>query len=138
MRILLDTNILLDYCDANRTPFHADSVNLLIACVTCNVEVCACAGSLKDVYYILTKRYGEPFGRQSVATLLDLFPIQPLLVSYLHSALHFDEPDFEDGLIRAVAQARNMDAIITRDARAFANSSVPAYAPLDFLSVLNK
>ena len=35
-----------------------------------------------------------------------------------------DEPDFEDGLIRAVAEDNDADVIVTRDVETFLHSSV--------------
>lgn len=133
MRIMLDTNILLDYCDASRVPFHAECTDMLVACAAHDITICACAGSLKDVYCILCKKYGEPAARQSVAGLMDLFQVLPLLVHDLHAAIGSDEPDFEDGLIRAVAESGGMTAIVTRDAAAFASCPIPHCAPHEFI-----
>ncbi|MEE1296794.1 MAG: PIN domain-containing protein [Bifidobacterium sp.] len=133
MRILLDTNILLDYCDADRTPFHGECLDLLMSCVDMGIELCVFAGSLKDVYYVLRKKYGEPAARQATAVLLDRFEVLPLLVSTLRAAIDSDEPDFEDGLVRAAAESNGVSAIVSRDAAAFGMSMVPSYSPQEFM-----
>lgn len=133
MRILLDTNVLLDYCDADRVPFHAECMDMLVACTEHDITVCACAGSLKDVYYILGRKYGEAAARQATARLMDLVKVLPLLVHDLHVAIDSDEPDFEDGLIRAVAESGGMAAIVTRDAAAFASCPIPHCTPREFV-----
>lgn len=33
VRLLFDTNILLDLCNVNRVPFHQDALDLLTRCV---------------------------------------------------------------------------------------------------------
>lgn len=124
MRVLLDTNIVLDCCDSNRKPFHDTCMTLVWACVEHDVDMLVSVSSLNDAYYVLSKRYGEPFARASVRTLLTLFDIEPLLVRYAVKAVDSTEPDFEDGLIRAMAEDLHCDALVTRDARAFADAQV--------------
>ena len=41
-------------------------------------------------------------------------------------AIDSDEPDYEDGLVRAVAEESGIDCIVTPDAAAFHASPVPA------------
>ncbi|MUH59802.1 type II toxin-antitoxin system VapC family toxin [Bifidobacterium canis] len=136
MQVLLDTNVLLDFCDSARQPFHDDCLTLLRACVNNDVATLASVSSLNDAYYILAKRYGEPFAQQSVAGLLELFDVQPMLVSYANTAVDSNEPDFEDGLIRAMAEKLHCDVIVTRDAAAFRASQVPALTPQECVARL--
>jgi hypothetical protein len=42
--------------------------------------------------------------------------------------------DFEDAVVATVAHATNSNCIITRNTEDFANSPVPAFSPLEFLS----
>lgn len=44
----------------------------------------------------------------------------------IFNALDSDEPDYEDGLIRAAAEALQVDALITYDKKAFKYSSIPS------------
>ncbi|KFI57677.1 toxin-antitoxin system, toxin component, PIN family [Bifidobacterium gallicum DSM 20093 = LMG 11596] len=112
-------------------------MELLRTCVNSDVEMMIAVSSLKDTYYILAKRYGESFARQTVAELLDLFDAQPLLVAYARTAAVSNESDFEDGLVRALAESLRCDAIVTRDATAFQNSAIAHCAPLAFVEHLN-
>ncbi len=50
--------------------------------------------------------------------------LAPVSAETLDAALRSNEPDFEDGIVRAVAEIEGMDFILTRDAKAFAGSRV--------------
>ena len=53
-------------------------------------------------------------------------------------SLESNEPDFEDGLIRACAELNDMDFIITRDEAAFRKSTVRAVDCAEFLSICDE
>lgn len=50
-------------------------------------------------------------------------------------ALESNEPDYEDGCIRAIAERAGVDFIITRDKKAFARSYVKAYTAREYLEL---
>ena len=125
-KVLLDTNILIDICDPTR-PGYKEACKLLKACATKRKRtLIACVSSLKDAYYILQRQYvNEQAARMDIDRLFDLLEVVDLTSRHARAALDSDEPDFEDGLVRAVAESHNVAAIITRDARAFAGSNIP-------------
>lgn len=92
-------------------------------------------GSLKDAYYILCRQYGEPCARTSIEKLTELLVIAPTSAEECELSLHGNEPDFEDGLIRACAELNDVDFILTRDARAFARSKVRAVTCAEYLEI---
>ncbi len=128
VKLLFDTNILLDLCNANRAPFHQDSLDLLGRCVRRgDVEMMVCVASLNDVYYVLRRHYGsERQARQYVGKLMELFDVRPLLPRHARRSLASDEPDFEDGLIRAVAEDAGVDATVPATARRLRVRPFPA------------
>lgn len=127
MRLLFDTNILLDFCDPRRVDFREPCLSLIKACIVRDVEMMTAASSLKDVYYVLCKAMrDEHEARNAIGHVMETFELLPLLEHNVRKAYHSDEPDFEDGLIRAVAEDNAVDAIVTRDAAAFQHASVLA------------
>lgn len=126
-RVVLDTNIVLDYLSATR-PSHLDAVNLL-ECILSSEDVAAVipAGSIKDAYYILCRHYRD---EKIVRTRLDEFrrlvEVAELTIPVLDAAFSSDEPDLEDAIVRATAELLGAKAIVTRDASAYARSSVPS------------
>lgn len=118
--VLLDTNVVLDYVSTDR-PEHAVTVDALRACLSRDdVRVFVPACLLKDVYFIYERHYGtEGNARRIVALMRRAFEAVELTLDIVDAALVSDEPDFEDGIVRATAEAIGADAIFSRDVRAF-------------------
>lgn len=133
--LLLDTNILLDILCPGR-PQHAEANRVIELCNGGGDMGFATAGSLKDAYYLLTRQIGEKEARNGVDILMGLLVIAPLSAEDCDLALHSDEPDFEDGLIRACAELNDIDFILTRDAAAFQRSKVRSMDCAAYLSVV--
>lgn len=49
------------------------------------------------------------------------------------TAIDSNEPDYEDGIIRATEEAWRAEIIFTRDLEAFHNSRLTSMSPHDFL-----
>ena len=49
--------------------------------------------------------------------------------------MRLNEPDFEDDLVRAVAELEGADFIITRDSAAFAKSKVKSVTAAEYLEL---
>jgi len=125
--LLVDTNVLIDYCDKSR-PCHDDAVKLVYAAAARNdVDLVVLVSSLKDLYYTLCRRLqNEQLARKATKVAsTSIFRIADLLASYAPLALSSDEPGFEDGLVRAAAEQMGAEAIVSRDEAAFAGSRVP-------------
>jgi hypothetical protein len=54
----------------------------------------------------------------------------------LASALKSSIADYEDAVLHEAALHVNVDGIVTRDRRAFARGTLPAYSPLEMASLL--
>ena len=137
-RVLLDTNVLLDYLDARRSE-HETARSLVRAILLHGGSPVAPASSYKDVYYILRRSLGsESDARALVKGLVECIPITPIDLrgTDLAPAAASKEPDFEDGLVRRLAERERLTAIVTRDASAFRSSFVPVFDPREFLGLL--
>lgn len=124
-KLLLDTNVLLDIAIPSR-PEHKSAGQLVRLARESDCEVAVLASSLKDVYYIFERRYGsEANARKAVRLLRRMALLYALDSDVVDMAFASDEPDFEDGLVRAAAERNHVDAIISRDAAAFSGSCIP-------------
>ena len=131
-RLLLDTNVLLDCVDPSRE-FHDDALHVIARCNGGGDMGIASSHSLKDVYFIMGRLYGEPSAREAVRVLSDLVVIGPIGAEETLQALDSDEPDFENGLIRACAELNDVDFIISRDATAFSKASIRKLTASEYL-----
>lgn len=123
--ILLDTNVILDYLSRDR-PAHSATVEALLTCMSrSDVRIFVPACILKDVYFVYARHYGsEEHARRVVALLRRAFEIAPLTTEIVDIALASDEPDLEDGIVRATAEQLGVDAIFSRDSKAYAASTI--------------
>lgn len=126
-RVVLDTNIILDYLSATRE-WHRDAVDLLETLLSSEDKTpVILAASIKDAYYILCRHYhDEGLVRARINDFRSLMEVAELTVPVLDTAFASDEPDLEDGIVRATAELLGAQAIVTRDASAYAGSSVPS------------
>lgn len=133
-KILLDTNFLLDFIDETR-PESEYACELFRRTVSGEFSGVIAASSLKDMYYIACKRGSEQEARDWANMFIWAFDVEPLDVEICVIAASSDEPDFEDGCVRASAERAQVDFIITRDRTAFERSWVKAYSAREFLEL---
>ena len=129
----LDTNILLDVASDLR-PGHQAAVDLFD---DPHLSLAISAGNLKDFYYIAgstksgmsDERGGmsDAIRRKYIQLFLDSAEILADDRDICLTALHSDEPDYEDGTKRAAAEAWKATWIVSRDTdrHAYSHSPIP-------------
>lgn len=122
---LFDTNALI-YWVHKEAPYHSDVTRLMETLLEKDCSLLALASSLSDIYYALCRNYTtEEIARNSILIIAKNFDLIDLAGSFVFEAIESDEPDYEDGLIRAAAKALEVDAIISYNKRAFEHSYIP-------------
>ena len=135
-RLLFDTNVLLDAMVAGR-PQSKEAWAVLDRCNGGGDLGLATCGSLKDVYYILSRGGKEAEAREAVEKLRELLVIAPMGAEECELSLGCGEPDFENGLVRACTERNDVDVILTRDADAFRRSKVRAMTCAEYLETFD-
>ncbi len=128
MRILLDTNVVLDFL-LNREPFIADAEVLFQSIDANQIDGFIAATTLTNIYYIVRKAEGSKVAQDAIAQILADLQICPVDRQILEHAVTLDFRDFEDAVQYACAIAHNVGAIVTRDLKDFTNSTIPALSP---------
>lgn len=129
MRVLFDTNVLLDALLA-REPFVTDAAFLLEAVEAGRVEGFLSATTVTDVHYLVRRQTGNAeTAIAAVVQLLALLEICTVDRSVLEQAIALGFDDFEDGVQVACAIAMRLEAIVTRDVNGFTGSPIPALSP---------
>lgn len=133
-KVVLDTNIILDYLSASR-PEHRSAVNALEAIYEepgCSPVVLL--ATLKDAYCILNRTYhNEPIVRRRLQDFSEIVDLEELTVPIIEAAFECDEPDFEDAIVRVAAERLGARAILTRDVGAYEKSSVPSMDAREYI-----
>lgn len=128
VRLLVDTSYLLDLAIRGR-PGEGEALRLYELMTSGTVMAHAPSSALKDFYYIARGTLSDVLRRRWIEVFLDSFDIQGFGFDDCRKALLSDEPDFEDGLVRAMAERLGVDAIVSRDSSAFAGSRVRRVTP---------
>jgi predicted nucleic acid-binding protein len=129
MRVLFDTNVLLDVLLA-REPFMADAAFLLEAIESGKIEGFMSATTVTDVHYLVGRQTKNPeTAITAVIRLLALMEICTVDRRVLEQAIELNLTDFEDAVQVACAITQSLDAIISRDVAGFINSPIVALSP---------
>ena len=134
MRILIDTNVILDILQ-KREPFFADSYRALRKAIEEDDECLLCASAVTDIFYMLRKALGSAQkAKEQIERLAQLVSFADVQGMDIHAALMRAMPDFEDAVVDVVAERNGAGCILTRNIKDFAGSVVPAILPADFLN----
>lgn len=137
MKLLLDTNILLDLI-WKREPFYADVEKLCVAAAFGDVQLWVTTQSFADAYYLYCGEASRKKAKQALLETLDLLLPCSTSSADLKPALESDWSDIEDYLIVHAAKRIKADFFITRDAEIAAKSPVPALTAGEFLDHLER
>ena len=136
MRILVDTNILLDVL-LEREEFLPEAMEIWLANEQGLFESYISAMTPVNIYYVARKILQDKnAARDLVSQILNLFEICALTKSERQSALSLPFADYEDALQTANALAENLDGIVTRNKNDFAKATLPVYDPSEFLKLI--
>lgn len=133
MRILLDTNVIVDIL-AKRQPFFQNSYDCLASIFSKNFAAYITASCVTDVVYILRKYISDKKVLFSgVENFLDLVYVLDTKYSTIKNAFSFSMKDYEDAVILQCAIENGIDIIITRNKKDFVGSSVQVMTPDELL-----
>ena len=133
MKVLLDTNVLLDIVE-KREPYFTDSFKVFLKSATKDIEAIIGAGSVTDIYYIARKNCKD--ANQALLHIVDLLKVVFAVdtkASDIQDAMKLDFTDFEDAVVASTAAREKVDYIITRNTGDYRKSVVSAISPSDFL-----
>ncbi|MCM1184089.1 MAG: PIN domain-containing protein [Roseburia sp.] len=137
LRILVDTNILLDYLLC-REPYGQTAREIVIACKQKKVLGCIAAHSISNMFYILRKAFSIEERKRLLRNLCELFVVEGIDKSKILEALANESfSDFEDCLQMECATAFQADYIITRNSGDFKESKIPCMEPDEFCKMIN-
>lgn len=115
MRLLIDTNILLDFL-LQREPFFQNADLLFQAIDSGRVVGYVTATTLTDIFYIARRHTGSlERSRQAISETLISMVICPVNRAVLESAFASGLADFEDAVQIACAVSQGLDAVASRD-----------------------
>ncbi len=133
MRALIDTCIVIDALQS-REPFCKDAQEIFLAVANKQFTGFLTAKSVTDIYYLTHRHtHSDKETRIVLSKLFSLFELLDTAGMDCRKAISSDVSDYEDAVMVESALRANMDCIVTRNIKDYTKSSVPIYAPADFL-----
>jgi len=137
MKILIDTNVLLDVL-AKREPFYAASAQVLRLSESGELSAFITANTVTDIVYILGKHISDKSTlHETVKRVLSIVDVANVLKSDVLKAFELGFADYEDALLARCAKRIKADYIVTRNTKDFEDSPVAAITPEDFLDTIH-
>ena len=133
MRVLLDTNVVLDVLLARR-PFVVAASELFGLAEHSRIEGLLCATTITTVDYLLMQAIPRAEAQQALRKLLALFEIAPVNRAVLEEALMSKLTGFEDAVLDQAGRLAGAEVVVTRNQKDFRHASLRIVGPDEFLS----
>lgn len=133
MRLVLDTNILIDYA-IDRRPFSNDAQLLMQLGYLKELELWMGTSQVSDLVYVLTEG-GKPNLAAHAQSVMKA--LKKMIHVYATDEEDYDFvatcswTDLEDAFVYQTARKVKAQAIVTRDHKGFAKSSIPCFTCKD-------
>ena len=133
MKVLLDTNVILDYLGAN-FGFTNDAERVFEVASKRNDIKLVSSSAITDIMYVLKRAVKDPkIVKQKYQSLRKRINILPVTEHDIDTAFSRNWKDFEDAVQYTVAESNQVDCIVTRNKKDFEENNISIYTPLEFI-----
>ncbi|MBQ7733934.1 MAG: PIN domain-containing protein [Synergistaceae bacterium] len=133
MRLLIDSNILLDVMQSRRE-YYMSSYAVWMFCEKGYVDGYISALTFANIVYIMRKQLRYDEIDKVLWNLKNAFYFIDLTLSDFETAASMKWRDFEDAIQASTAERINADYIITRNTKDFEGSKVKALTPEEYFT----
>lgn len=138
LRILVDTNIFLDYL-LEREPYEKMARVIIKACQQGIISGCIAAHSVTNIFYILRKNFSLEERREILLDICKIFSVEGIDTDKLQNALRNEKfLDFEDCLQMECAKSFHADYIVSRNPADFKNSEIKCIGPDEIYEMIKR
>lgn len=118
MKVLLDTNVIIDFA-LERQPWFTDSEQILYFAEQKPILGYISASTVSDIYYIIRKSKNKELALEFLLNLSVVCQIAAIDSSVISMALNVNFKDFEDAIQYSAAMINSLDVIVTRNPQDF-------------------
>ena len=134
MKVLIDTNVALDYILHRSDYTNAKMIYMMAEQKAITGYISASA--ITDIFFLAKGTLGKKPTKEVLKKLLSVFKPATVTDSHIYQALNLDWNDFEDSVQYVVGESFNADYIVTRNTQDYASGSIPAVTPEQFLQTI--
>ena len=132
MRVLIDTNIILDVI-LNRAE-HSRLARLLVRKHEAKLfQGFVSASAITDIYFLVEKERKHEFALLAIKKIVRMLTVIPVDLEIIKAALMLPMNDFEDAVQTVAAKRYGIETVVTRDKMGYDNSGLKVYLPGEFL-----
>ena len=140
MRVLVDTNIIVDVLQKREPWFEAGS-EIFLASADERITGLITSKQACDVHFFARKIFRgqenvDEKARDILSRLFSVFEVIDTLGSDCEEALTIDNGNYEDCVMLASAARLHVDCIVTRNPDHFRGSGIRVYSPDEFVKLL--
>ncbi len=136
MRLMLDTNIILDVL-LERESFFEQSKTILSLCENKDIYGFISASTATDIFYLVRKSLGSvEDAYKALGHVLNIVKILTVTNEDVNEAFTKHAKDFEDCLLATCAKSNNCDGIVTRNKKDFITFGVTLYSPEEIIEIV--
>ena len=136
MRVLIDTNVILDVL-LKRSPFYEAAIEVLKLSVREDIQEFVSASAITDIYYIAYKNMRDKaVVRELLKKLLLIVSVAGVSEEEIQKALELGWKDFEDSVQYSVALLNEMNGLITRNVKDYSSSEIQVWEPNQVLELV--
>ena len=140
MRVLLDTNVIIDVLQ-HREPWCQDGEAIFLAAAMNQITACVTAKQIADIHYLTKKLFSgqvhtDARSRQVIEKLMTFMELLDVRAADCKSAIGINNNDFEDAMLIACAARESIDYLVTRNLEHFRHSAVSVLTPSDFVKLM--
>lgn len=133
MRILIDTNIVLDVM-LKREPFYRMSLEILSLAKRDDVEEHISASAVTDIYYLAYRQLRDKgIVNNLMKELLTVVSVASVFGQEIENAISLEWNDFEDSVQYSVAYLQEMDGIVTRNPNDYKEAKIKVWKPEELI-----
>ena len=133
--ILIGTDVLIDVA-LDRQPFSDPAAELLDRLQTGPKRAFVAWHTVSNFYYLVAPARGGSDARAFITELIRFVAVADCGTNAVAYAARLEMADFEDAMQVAAAQACGARLVVTRNARDFRRSPIPAITPQEALEAL--
>lgn len=137
MRVLIDTNVILDVA-LERQPYLSTSEQVLLFVEQGLIEGYLSASTFTDLYYLIRKARNREWALDFLTRLLTFCWIATVDQSVISQALASPMSDLENAVQYEAAIAHQLSAIVTRNPQDFPTDRIQVFAPEALLQRLSQ
>ena len=136
MRLLIDTNVLLDVF-LERLPWASEGALVLDAIERGQATGYVASHTVTTLYYVIARARDRRIAATAVSDLLGLLTVVPLDTHNFQHALVLGLTDFEDAVQAAASLKIDADYIVTRNEKDFVGAPVTARSAGEVFALLS-